>query len=156
MEKSLVSCGNSTQLIPWFSRQIGQLDASRRLDFPSVSCHSFDVLTLGDQIRAARGRARMTQRELADRVGVSTKTVDNWENGRSVPRNRLAALEEVLGTHLNVDGVDELGPAKGSDPRDEVAERVIESFGLSKQGTEEMKRMYRYQRWIEDQRDLDR
>lgn len=55
---------------------------------------------IGDQIRRARQRKRWTQRQLADRVGVDRKTIDNWENDRSYPRNRVGALEEVLGITL--------------------------------------------------------
>jgi transcriptional regulator with XRE-family HTH domain len=51
---------------------------------------------LGPAIKRARERSKMTQRELADQVGVNVKTVDNWENGRTHPKNRLGALEEAL------------------------------------------------------------
>ncbi len=48
--------------------------------------------SLGVQIRAARERRHMTQRQLAGIIGVDRKTVDNWENDRTTPRNRMAAL----------------------------------------------------------------
>ena|SRR5215472_5079832 len=48
--------------------------------------------TLRAQIRAARERRHLTQQELADILGVDRKTVDNWENGRTSPRNRMGAL----------------------------------------------------------------
>ena len=35
-----------------------------------------------------------TQQQLADILGVDRKTVDNWENGRTTPRNRTGALVE--------------------------------------------------------------
>lgn len=50
----------------------------------------------GEQIRAARERARMSQQELAKKVGVSLRTVGNWERGESIPRNREHALRQVL------------------------------------------------------------
>lgn len=56
---------------------------------------------LGTRIKRARERLRWTQRQLADAVGVNVKTVDNWENGRSSPRNRLGSLEAVLGIDLS-------------------------------------------------------
>ena len=34
----------------------------------------------------------MTQQQLADVLGVDRKTVDNWENHRTSPRNRMGAL----------------------------------------------------------------
>lgn len=50
-----------------------------------------------DQIRAARERLQMTQGELAQEVGVSLRTISNWERGHSVPRGRMGALVEALG-----------------------------------------------------------
>ena len=54
----------------------------------------------GATIRRARKHLRMTQQELAVKVGVSRTTVDSWENGRSYPRRYDVALEEVLGIRL--------------------------------------------------------
>jgi transcriptional regulator with XRE-family HTH domain len=54
----------------------------------------------GEQIRAARERARLQQGELAEMLGVSMRTIGNWERGQTVPRNRMAALEEALAEHL--------------------------------------------------------
>ena len=48
---------------------------------------------LGEQIRAARERRHLTQQQLADLIGVDRKTVDNWENRRTSPRNRMGALK---------------------------------------------------------------
>jgi len=56
---------------------------------------------IGMIIRRARERRRWTQRELAKAVGVSRATVDAWENDRSYPRNRIGALEDVLGIDLS-------------------------------------------------------
>ena len=50
----------------------------------------------GEQIRAAREMVRMTQRQLAEEVGVSLRTVSSWERGESIPRNRAGAIMEVL------------------------------------------------------------
>jgi len=41
-----------------------------------------------DDIRNIRERLGMTQRGLADRLGVSVNTISNWETGRSSPRRR--------------------------------------------------------------------
>lgn len=50
----------------------------------------------GDEIRDARQRAHLTQDELGAMIGVTGRTIGNWERGYSVPRNRQAALEEAL------------------------------------------------------------
>lgn len=39
----------------------------------------------------------MTQEELAGLLGVSARTVSNWERSSTVPRNRIGALSDVLG-----------------------------------------------------------
>jgi transcriptional regulator with XRE-family HTH domain len=51
---------------------------------------------LSARIKRARGLRRWTQQQLADALEVDRKTVDNWENGRTIPRN-LAIIEDVLG-----------------------------------------------------------
>jgi transcriptional regulator with XRE-family HTH domain len=56
--------------------------------------------TLGSRIRRARERKRWTQQELADAVEVSRDAVVRWENDQRTPRNRIGALEEVLGIDL--------------------------------------------------------
>jgi len=46
------------------------------------------------EIKALRQKLGLTQRELAEQVGVSTKAVENWEQG--VRELRGAALRTVL------------------------------------------------------------
>src|SRR4029077_10381857 len=41
--------------------------------------------TPGDEIRRARKNAGLEQTDLAQLVGVTQKTISNWENGRSEP-----------------------------------------------------------------------
>lgn len=55
---------------------------------------------LGMKIKRARERLRWTQAQLGDRIGVSQKTIDNWEHNRRYPRSSIGALEEVLGVIL--------------------------------------------------------
>ncbi|MBD5787140.1 helix-turn-helix domain-containing protein [Cellulosimicrobium terreum] len=45
----------------------------------------------------------MTQGQLAHAVGVSLRTVGNWERGDTVPMNRAAAIERVLANYLHED-----------------------------------------------------
>ena len=50
----------------------------------------------GQQINSARQRAGLTQQQLAELVGVSLRTVGNWERGATVPRDREHAVRAVL------------------------------------------------------------
>lgn len=50
----------------------------------------------GDEIRRRRELANMSQKELADALGVDTKTVNNWENARSTPRNATSRIKKLL------------------------------------------------------------
>jgi transcriptional regulator with XRE-family HTH domain len=54
---------------------------------------------LGRRIKRARERAGLTQRQLAEAIGVDRKTVGNWESGASSPRSSLARIESVLADH---------------------------------------------------------
>ncbi|MBV9598766.1 MAG: helix-turn-helix transcriptional regulator, partial [Chloroflexi bacterium] len=50
-----------------------------------------------DLLLRYRGRTRLTQRELADRVGVNRRSVQEWENGANYPSaERLEALVRVF------------------------------------------------------------
>lgn len=53
-------------------------------------------------IKAARVNKDLTQTEFAKAVGVSVKTVMNWENGVSSPRaDKMPEICEVLGCQIN-------------------------------------------------------
>ena len=53
--------------------------------------------TLGDRIRLARARVRMTQAELARRIGISTTAMNAIEGGDTDPRaSRIRAIADVL------------------------------------------------------------
>lgn len=69
---------------------------------------------LGLTIRRARERRHLTQQELAQIIGVGTRSVSNWENGHHVPKNRLGALAEILG--ISFDGAPEPDVLAPRDP----------------------------------------
>ncbi len=53
--------------------------------------------TLGSKIRAARKDKKMTQEELADRIGAARPSISYWENGKVKPDSEsLRKLAEVL------------------------------------------------------------
>jgi transcriptional regulator with XRE-family HTH domain len=53
----------------------------------------------GDDLRLQRGRLHLTQRELADRVGVGLRTVTTWEalGAQPLPGTAQGRLEAVFG-----------------------------------------------------------
>jgi len=68
-----------------------------------------------DLLLRSRGRSGLTQRELADRVGVNRRSVQEWENGATYPgADRLEALIRVL---LAAGGLSAGREAEGSCPR---------------------------------------
>ena len=71
--------------------------------------------TLGDRIRLARARLRISQAELARRIGISTTSMNAIESGQTDPRaSRIKAMADVL--HVSADYL--LGRKEhGSDPR---------------------------------------
>lgn len=61
-----------------------------------------------NEIREQRKRLGMTQEELAKRLGVSTRTVQNWEQGGVVPATSKDAVMRVLGGVEEKRGWDEV------------------------------------------------
>lgn len=59
--------------------------------------------TMGQRIRRLREERRWSQTDLADLLGVSGRTVGNWERGKASPRNSLGAIEKVFGVALEDD-----------------------------------------------------
>ena len=56
-------------------------------------------MTTGQQIKAARIRAGMTQQELADKLGISFVGISQWENGKRNPKKEtLDRIAKALGT----------------------------------------------------------
>ena len=53
----------------------------------------------GDELKRRRGRMRLTQRELADRIGVGLRTVSSWEalGSRPLPGTAEGRLTAVFG-----------------------------------------------------------
>jgi transcriptional regulator with XRE-family HTH domain len=80
--------------------------------------------TLGERIKAGRERRHLRQRDLAEMVGVDVKTVDNWENGRTRPKNRLGALEEALQINLRESADDELAEAEEDDALQDLIDQA--------------------------------
>lgn len=53
-------------------------------------------------LESARVNAKLTQRELAEKLNVSVGTVNNWENGRSEPTlSQLRKISEISGIPMD-------------------------------------------------------
>lgn len=63
-----------------------------------------NLLSLGLKVQALRKTQNMTQEDLAEKVGVSWRTISNLETGRTVPKLELIY---DLSRHFNI-GMDEL------------------------------------------------
>ena len=75
------------------------------VDTSEYSVEPFDGLA--ERIRSYRLRHDLTQRELADQLGVTQQSVARWEQGSPPRRYMLRALESLLG-----------GPDPGDQPTD--------------------------------------
>ena len=55
-------------------------------------------MTFGEKVRAERKKLGLTQTELAEKMGVSLRTISTWERDAALPRNRKTyeKLAEVL------------------------------------------------------------
>lgn len=61
-----------------------------------------DQQKIGGFIAERRKKQNMTQKQLAEKIGVSDKAVSKWETGRGMPDNSiLMELCELLGTNVN-------------------------------------------------------
>jgi transcriptional regulator with XRE-family HTH domain len=67
----------------------------------SDNWYSEENATFGDRLAGAREALGLSQRDLAERIGVRTKTIQHWEDDVSEPRaNRLQMLAGMLNVSL--------------------------------------------------------
>ena len=70
-------------------------------DTADINWYSNDAATFGDRIAGAREAQSLSQKSLAKKLGISTKTLEAWENDMSEPRaNRLQMLSGVLNVSI--------------------------------------------------------
>ena len=61
-----------------------------------------DAMTLAEHLAVLRENAAMTQSELARRIGVDRRVVNNWETGLSRPTiDRLPQIASLLGVSVD-------------------------------------------------------
>lgn len=72
------------------------------MTLPEADWFSEDTATFGDRLAGAREAAGLTQKELAERLGVKLSVVASWENDLKEPRaNRLQMMSGLLGVSLS-------------------------------------------------------
>jgi transcriptional regulator with XRE-family HTH domain len=60
-------------------------------------------MSFGNNLQALREAAGLSQSELAEKSGISVKTIQNWEIDRNSPRmDALVRLAHALGTTLDM------------------------------------------------------
>ena len=67
----------------------------------------------GSQIRAARGLLGISAAELAERAGVTWKTIQRFETADGIPPNRSGTLDKVRAA-LEAQGIEFLGDPETS------------------------------------------
>ena len=61
---------------------------------------------LGEHLCKFRKSKRMTQRELAKKLGVTPQAVGQWEKGtHNVPLKRIKPLEDILGIKIEIEDI---------------------------------------------------
>jgi transcriptional regulator with XRE-family HTH domain len=60
--------------------------------------HPEDRKRIGQRVASARRRAGMTQRELADALGVTTRSIQHYEAGAVIPYKHMRRLELLTRT----------------------------------------------------------
>jgi len=66
-----------------------------------MNWYSDNIATLGDRLNAGREDAGLSQKQLAEMIGVKTSVIKGWENDTNEPRaNRLQMLAGVLGVSV--------------------------------------------------------
>ena len=86
--------------------------------------------TVGSRIKAARRKKKMTQEELAKRLGIATSTVSRWESDKmDITLDNAAALAEALETTVDALNSGWLSPLGGGGE-----ERVLPVVGRLEAG----------------------
>ncbi|MGI9393573.1 MAG: helix-turn-helix domain-containing protein [Boseongicola sp.] len=70
-------------------------------ELAELNWYSNELATFGDRVAAAREAQGLNHKTLAQKLGVSAKTLDAWENDVSEPRaNKLQMLSGVLNVSI--------------------------------------------------------
>lgn len=85
---------------------------------------------IGKFIAECRRQRKLTQSELGEKLGVTEKSISNWENGRNMPD---LSLFKPLCEELNISLNDLMSgeKVKGKDYRDKLEENIINTIDYS-------------------------
>lgn len=88
------------------------------------------LVRLPEKMRQARAALQMNQTELADKVGVTQRSITDYERGAAIPRpstiRKLAAALQVTYTYLSDDDCSD--PQEGAN-REDIIENARSQFG---------------------------
>lgn len=107
-------------------------------------------MTFGDKVRILRTEKGWIQQELADALGVSVRTIKNYELGDSYPKNRL--IYKKLAEIFNVD-VNDLLVENEEFQMPEKTDTSYDDYHMLKQSLIRMKQVFRSERI--EQKDKD-
>lgn len=84
-------------------------------------------MTLGERIKQARKKAGLTQRELAEKIGVSLRTIQRYErNERQQHVEQLYKTSETIGVSVN----SLVGMSENTQSEDNIHRLAIEKYGI--------------------------
>lgn len=95
---------------------------------------------LGRRIKRARERKHWSQQQLADAIEAGVRSVGRWERGEAIPKNRIGALEAVLGINLDEPGNGQVMPQNDDE------QQIWEMHWLSEDERRELIVEYRQRR----------
>jgi transcriptional regulator with XRE-family HTH domain len=81
-------------------------------------------MTIGSRIKALRKKARLTQAELAEKIGTHEVTLRRWENTDVAPDSKILLK---MASILNVDVAEILGDSEGNYEVDESSGNNFEA-----------------------------
>ena len=80
-----------------------------------------------DEIKAIRGELGLSQEEFARRLGVSPRTVQNWESGGKIPDSKIGAIQ-ALGSGASIAAGRDVHHVNTSPELDKMLDALNESL----------------------------
>lgn len=102
-----------------------------------------DLLAVGSRIQLARERAGLDQKDLAEGVGVSPRTIGGYESGDINPYRKLQAIADRTNVSSEWLGWGDDGPPGSGgrpDGLESVVSGVLEAVRILQQVAEELER----------------